>query len=242
MQNLMELIKERRSSRTPFDPAKPVSREDIGKILEAGSWAPTAHNMQNYEVVVVDDQDLLGKIRAIDFPVSPAFIQENYLQLSFSENELKTRRTGVLSTMFPKSWLQPGLIPEHTTINDPADAEHPGLERHNHLLTCPALVLILYDPARRAPASDGDFPGIMSLGCVLENMWLIATALGIGFHVVSAISGPEPSTRIKALLHIPPHFQIAVSFRLGYPLSTNNYLRVRRDTQAFTHYNGFKEK
>jgi len=109
----MKLIKERRSFRTPFDPGKPVSRDDIGKILEAGAWAPTAHNMQNYEITVIDDAALLEKIRAIDFPVSPAFIQENYLQLAFSEAELRTRRTGVLATMFPKSWLQPGFTIHH---------------------------------------------------------------------------------------------------------------------------------
>lgn len=240
----MKLIKERRSFRTPFDPARPVSREDIEKILEAGSWAPTAHNMQNYEVVVVDDKAKLEKIRAIHFPVSPAFIQENYLQLSFSEADLRTRRTGVLATMFPKSWLQPGLIPEHTTFDAAADAEHPGRERHNQLLTCPVLVLVLYDPSRRAPASDGDFLGIMSLGCVLENMWLMATALGIGFHAFSALGGPQPSAEIKELLHIPRHLQIAISFRLGYPLATtlNGYLRVRRDINGFTHFNGFKQK
>jgi len=239
MQNLMKLIKERRSFRTPFDPARPVSREDLGKILEAGAWAPTAHNMQNYDVVVIDDKEMLAKIRAIDFPVSPAFIQENYLQLSFSEAELKAKRTGVLATMFPKSWLQPGLIPEHTTIND---TEHPNLERHNQLLTCPALVLLLYDPSRRAPASEGDFLGIMSLGCVLENMWLMATSLSIGFHVVSALSETLASREIKSLLQIPTHWVIAIGFRLGYPLASCEYLRVRRDIAQLTHYNGFEEK
>lgn len=210
--------------------------------MEAGAWAPTAHNMQNYEIVVIDDVELLEKIRAIDFPVSPSFIQENYLQLSFNETELKTKRTGVLATMFPKSWLQPGLIPEHTTINDSGGPEHPSLERHNQLLTCPVLVLLLYDPSRRAPASDGDFLGIMSLGCVLENMWLMATALGIGFHVVSALSGPQPSKKIKELLQIPAQLQIAISFRLGYPFAVNDYLRVRRDADQFTHHNRYKEK
>lgn len=239
MQNVLELIKERRSYRMPFDPERPVSRDDIRLILEAGAWAPTAHNMQNYEIVVVDDKELLEKIRNIHYPVSPAFIQENYLQLSFSEVELKTKRTGVLATMFPKSWLQPGLIPEHTTINDP---EHPDLERHNQLLSSPALVMLLYDPARRAPASEGDFLGIMSLGCVLENMWLMATSLGIGFHVVSALGEAQVSGEIKGLLRIPAHWAIAISFRLGYPLATGEYLRVRRDTDQFTHYNGFKGK
>ncbi|HWB92687.1 MAG TPA: nitroreductase family protein [Puia sp.] len=238
MQNLMELIKNRQSSRIPFDPEKPVSRENIGEILEAGSWAPTAHNMQNYEVVIVDDPILLENIRAIPFPVSPAFIQENYLQLSFTEAELKKKRTGVLATMFPKSWLQPGLIPEHTTANEP---EHPGLVRHNQLLTCPALILILYDPTRRAPASDGDFLGIISLGCVLENMWLMATALGISLHIVSALSGPEAAPQIKELLQIPPRWEIAISFRLGYPQASTENLRVRREADKFTHFNGFKQ-
>ncbi|HEX3934375.1 MAG TPA: nitroreductase family protein, partial [Puia sp.] len=128
----------------------------IRKILEAGSWAPTAHNMQNFEIVVDDDAQLLEKIRAIPFPVSHTFVQENYLQLSFSEAELKAKRTGILATMFPKSWLQPGLIPEYTA---PGEPEQPGLERHNQLLTCPALVVVLYDPSRRAPASHGDFLG-----------------------------------------------------------------------------------
>ena len=236
MQNLYDLIKERRSVRTPFDPARPVSREDLSRILEAGSWAPTAHNMQNFEVLVIDDAELLEKIRAIPFPVSPAFVQENYLQLSFTESELKEKRTGVLATMFPKSWLQPGLIPEHTSINEP---EYPGLERHNQLLTCPALVLMLYDPSRRAPASEGDVLGIMSLGCVLENMWLMATALGISFHVVSALSTPQASAQVRQLLLIPERWNIAIGFRLGYPLAPTEYLRVRRDVEQFTHYNTF---
>jgi len=82
----------------------------------------------------------------------------------------------------------------------------------------------------------------MSLGCVLENMWLMATALGIGFHVVSALSGREASKTIKELLRIPSQWEIAISFRLGYPLATHGYLRVRRDTHEFTHYNVFKSK
>jgi nitroreductase len=238
MNNLVDLIKQRQSSRTPFDPDKPVLRSRVQQILEAGNWAPTAHNMQNFEAIVIDDPILLQKIRTIDFPVSPAFIQENYLQLSFSEDELKNRKTGVLATMFPKSWLQPGLIPEHSSINEP---EHPALQRHNQLLACPTLVLLLYDPRRRAPDSEGDFLGIMSLGCVLENMWLMATSLGIGFQVVSALGGEKASGAIKHLLGIPSELSIAISFRLGYPTAQTDYLRVRREMEDYAHFNGFRK-
>jgi nitroreductase len=61
MFDLLKLIKKRQSSRVPFDSEKFISKLDLQKILEAGSWAPTAHNMQNFEVVVVDDKKLLEK-------------------------------------------------------------------------------------------------------------------------------------------------------------------------------------
>lgn len=244
MDTLIELIKTRQSTRTAFDPEKPVSREFLRQIIEAGAWAPTAHNMQNYEVVVVDDKTLLDRINRIDFPPDPTFIQENYLQLSFSEEELRRKKTGVLATPFPKSWRQPGLIPERARdigLLQPRGDET-AVDRHNHLLPCPTLVLLLYDPSRRAPASEGDFLGVMSLGCVLENMWLMAQALGIGFHVVSALSGPIVQTEVKRILGIPPALEIALSFRLGYPTARSEYLRVRRDVDSFTHYNGFAGK
>jgi hypothetical protein len=60
----------------PFDPAWRVSEQELASIVEATRWAPTAHNMQNFRLVVVDDRaalDQLGQIRA---PVSPTFIVE----------------------------------------------------------------------------------------------------------------------------------------------------------------------
>jgi nitroreductase len=236
MLDLLKLIKKRQSSRVPFDSQKSISKLEIQKILEAGSWAPTAHNMQNFEVVVVDDKKLLEKIRNIEFPASETFIQENYLQLSFSEEDLKKKKTGVLASMFPKSWQTPNLLLERKGKSEDV---HPSKDSHNQLLNCAALLIIVYNPAIRAPASPGDFLGIMSIGCVLENMWLMATELGIGFHVVSALSDSTAETTIKQMLNIPDHLKIAISFRLGYPLASSKYLRVRRDISAFARYNNF---
>lgn len=232
----MALIKERQSWRASFDMTQPVTKQDIHQILEAGSWAPTAHNMQNFEVVVVDDKILLEKISAIEMPVSETFVRENYLQLSFSEEELRRKGTGVLGTMFPKSWLHPVFVPGR------ADDEEEDVavdEPHSQLLWAPVLCIMLYDPHRRAPASEGDFLGIMSLGCVLENMWLMAASLGIGFHAVSSLSNNHVEKEVKRLLNIPGHLTIAISFRLGYPLTSPRYLRVRREVRDFAHHNSF---
>ena len=54
MNDILDLIRERRSAREPYDPNRPFTKHQLDQILEA-SWAPTAHNMQNFEIVVVDN-------------------------------------------------------------------------------------------------------------------------------------------------------------------------------------------
>ena len=63
MQNILKLIQERHSVRMPFDPDRPIARKDLRQILEAGRWTPSAHNMQNFEIVVVEDKKILEEIK-----------------------------------------------------------------------------------------------------------------------------------------------------------------------------------
>jgi nitroreductase len=232
MADVMELIEERRSLRMPFDLQRPVAKEDLADILEAARWAPTAHNMQNFEVIVVDDPEVLEAIRGIQRPISETFIRENYEQLSFSEEELLKKKTGLLGTMFPPSWRQPDFHADEIGEEEAAATQRP-------MPSSPVLLVVVYDPGKRAPASEGDFLGIISLGCVMENMWLAAQALGIGFQIVSSLSS-EPE--VKSILGIPDDLAVAFSCRLGYPAAEPaNYLRVRREVQDFTHHDRFGE-
>src|ERR1022692_591998 len=111
MQEFMQLIENRHSARDLFDPERAIPAEDMEKILEAARWTPTAHNMQNFEIVVVDDRKLLDAIADIKSETSEVFIRENYEQLSFSEEELRRKKVGLLGTMFPPSWRTPGVKP-----------------------------------------------------------------------------------------------------------------------------------
>jgi len=228
MQELLNIIRKRKSARIPFDSERPVTKEDLRQILEAGRWAPTAHNMQNFEIIIVDDKEVLGAIGGIKSTISETFIRENYQQLSFSEEELLRKKVGILSTMFPRAWRTPGYKPDKDT-----DSRRP-------IQTSPVMLIVVYDPGRRAPASEGDFLGIVSLGCVMENIWLMANSLGISFHVVSAIGTDPIEKKIKSILNIPDHLKIPFAFRLGYPVSPPaKYSRVRRDIGDFTHHNRF---
>jgi nitroreductase len=226
MDEVLEQIRQRQSDRVPFDEGRMISSQDLRKILDAGRWAPTAHNMQNFEVVVVDDRILLGAIAAIRRPISEIFVRENYAQLSFSEQELMQKKVGLLGTMFPPFMRTPDAP-------TPAEGSPP-------FLPTPLLLVVLYDPRRRAPASEGDFLGIISLGCVMENMWLVAESLGIGFHIVSSLSSPEVAKEVKRILDVPENLRVAFSCRLGYPAAARGkYLRVRRDIDGFVHRNRF---
>jgi len=224
--DVLELIKERRSSRIPFKAGRPVAKADLIKILDAGCWAPTAHNMQNFQIVIVDDKAILGKIYAIKSRISLTFIKENYKQLSFSNEELLKKKTGIMGAMFPRSWTTPGAKIDRNADSRP-------------MLASPVLAVVLYDPSQRAPASEGDFLGIMSLGCVMENLWIMAASLGLGFHVVSSLGSGPTEKEVKRILGIPEKWKIAFTFRLGYPASAGPYLRIRRDIPDFAHHNRF---
>jgi nitroreductase len=102
-----------------------------------------------------------------------------------------------------------------------------------------AVLVVLYDPRRRAPASEGDALGMMSLGCVMENMWLVAQSLGIGFHVQSVFGAEAVQREVKRILGVPEHLRVAFAVRLGYPRAPETYLRVRRAIEDCVHTNRF---
>ena len=235
MKDILECIKRRRSTRAPFDQKRPIPKADLKKILESATWSPTAHNMQNFEIIVVDDKDVLARMGEIKTRISMDFIKENYMQLSFTEEELKTKKTGILGSMFPPSWRNPKGLNVEEIENEMGPSFLKDLMRGG-----PTVMLVLYDPTKRAPASEGDVLGFISLGCILENMWLTAHELGIGVHIISSFSSDYVEEELKEILNIPKHLKIAFGIRLGYPApATEKYLRVRRDIEDFAHFNKY---
>jgi len=233
MSEILRIIQERHSSRALFDMDHQPSKKDLMQILEAARWAPTAHNMQNFEIIVVDDKKQLEELGDIKSRISEDFLRENYQQLSHSEEELLQKKVGILGAMFPPSWRTPG---DWRRIAK--DCEPSVLDQT--IKGSPVLLIVTYDPRKRAPASVGDTLGFISLGCVMENMWLVAEELGIGFQIMSVFGGDEVESEVKKILEIPEYLKIAYAIRLGYPISKSSQsLRVGRDVAGFAHQNRF---
>ena len=235
--DLLELIKKRHSTRVAFDPREKVAKNDLEKIMESATWSPTAHNMQNFNILVIDDKDLLEKIGNIKTQTSADFIRENFNQLSFSTEELEKKKVGIMGTMFPPSWCDPNADFEKIA------KETPPTNLGNTMKDCPTLLIITYDKTKRAPASENDVLGFISLGCVMENIWLMAESLSIGMQIMSVFAAEDDvEKQLKEILSIPDNQKIAFAVRLGYPIITTDYLRVRRNVEDFTSLNGFNNK
>ena len=75
--NITSIISSRRSYRGKYSP-ETVPREDLIKIMQAGLAAPSGCNKQTTSLIAVDDENVLGKLRAvIDPPIgetAPAMI------------------------------------------------------------------------------------------------------------------------------------------------------------------------
>jgi nitroreductase len=50
-----------------FDPEKPVSEENLNKILEAVRLSPSAYGLQPYHIFVIQDQELKSKLKSVSF-------------------------------------------------------------------------------------------------------------------------------------------------------------------------------
>ena len=60
MNSVIENIKRRRSIRKYLD--KPLKKTELGAILEAGAYAPSAHNDQSWHFTVIRNKDLIDRI------------------------------------------------------------------------------------------------------------------------------------------------------------------------------------
>lgn len=60
--NFYELIQNRESVRD-YDPDRPVDKETLERILEAGRLAPSASNRQPWTFILISSEEMLAKVR-----------------------------------------------------------------------------------------------------------------------------------------------------------------------------------
>lgn len=237
MTSLLELVQQRHSERGPFDSKRAIEPAHLRMILEAARWTPTPHNMQNFEILVIDDPKRLEAVQKLRSDASEAFLRESYAQLSFTGEELARKKTGMLASTYPETWTNP------EAWRPDSDYRSQLAFVRNWMREAPMLLIVFHDKRKRAPGSEGDALGNVGLGCLLENMWLMCESLGIALQVLSTFSNEQVEKQLKYLFDMPDWAQIGFACRMGYPAEAAGHApRVRRDLEQICHHNRFGDR
>ena len=84
--DVFEAIKGRRSTRVYT--REEVSEEDIEKLIDAATWAPSAGNIQSWEFVIVRDAQI--KRRLSTAALNQRFIEEAPVVIVVCANEMRS--------------------------------------------------------------------------------------------------------------------------------------------------------
>jgi len=184
--------------------------------------------MQNFEIIVINDRKVLDQLGTITTYPSPDFIRRILNCCPMSEEELLQKKVGILGLGFPPAWR------DREQLAAAMDDRTPGTLDET-IKGSPAVLVVVYDTRKRAPASERDVLGMLSLGCVMENMWLMAQKLDIGFQIMSIFSVP-----CRRMSGISCRYRNTWRYhsQSGWvPSAQPDSLRVRRDSESFTYRN-----
>lgn len=189
-----EAIKSRRSCRSFTREVVPDWK--IEKILEAARWAPSPNNSQNWKYILVRDQKLKDAIA--DLSVKTAG---------------RSWGSGLYETVAARLWQLPareragevekryGRTPETSIFGYNAYADV-------MLIACTQFVPSIMDAS---PMNT------MPLGMAIQNMWLTATSLGLGFAVNTYPLGGNNTEWLKDEIGIPYGWTPRIIIAIGVP-------------------------
>jgi len=227
---------------------------DLHTIIDAARWAPSGHNSQPWEFLVVDERDTIGEIAAIATRNFDEFIAHGahlmtwarnfHHWLRWSREELEARGDGI----YFQRWTQQewdelaGLTDEHAIRERMASMFGSKGESATHIRTAPCLIFTLLNTSRKVPDYSDELLALTSAGAAMQNIRLAAYELGIAVHEQSLLYDlPETRKAIGKLLGVPDHVRIVGGMRAGYRAGTarSSFTNVRRPVSALLHRNRF---
>jgi nitroreductase/NAD-dependent dihydropyrimidine dehydrogenase PreA subunit len=191
---VIELLRTRRSIRIFQE--KPVEKEIIEKIIDAAQTAPSSHNRQTTEYIVVMDKKLLGEI-----------VEACSKQYTKTVRQLENPMIRNLLLLAMRN--QARLITEITpALKKLANELKIGLDRILH--NAPVLIIFHADERQMMPNVNSQL--------ALQNAALMVQALGLGsFYTGYLLAAYERDKTIGKLLNLPEHHKIYGGLALGYP-------------------------
>ena len=92
-----------------------------------------------------------------------------------------------------------------------------GNDEEKLVATSPLLFVICLTKDEYKKEELSGFYSVISMGAVIQTLWLATTALGMGMQFISTPGEvPENWAAISNMLNVPDDFEMCAIFRMGY--------------------------
>ncbi len=231
-----------------------LEEDHLHRIIGAARWAPSGHNSQPWEFVVVDDPELIQRIAVITTEIHDEFLANGphlvqwaknyYPWLRWSREEMESRGDGAYVKGYDRGkWEQLASLTDEKAIHEWMTAMFGSRGRPSPVIsTAPCLIFTLLDTERRIPDYSADMLALTSAGAAMQNLRLAAYELDIAVHEQAMLYDlPETREAMCELLEIPGHCKIVGGMRLGYRAKRSKLSssHVRRPVTEIMHCNGY---
>jgi nitroreductase len=224
--DLFDAIRKRHTTNGAFAD-RPIDPDHKRTILELAARAPSHFNSQPWRFIVVEDAErrkALGRIAGEsmrDLMEDGRFWQQYRKYFRLTPEEVAASKDGIHIDNIP-GVLKPfakyiftergAAMMNSFRVPSVLGNDARKLVEHSPMLLGIALSHEVYKP--------GELTGlytVISLGAVVQTIWLAATSLGMGFQFISTPQEiPEKWALVSALLGVPEGFDLMLLLRLGY--------------------------
>ena len=224
--DLYDAIKRRHTTNGPFAD-RPVAPEHKQLILELAARSPSHFNSQPWRFIVVEDAERRAALADIagasmrELMADGRFWQQYRKFFRLSAEEAEATKDGIHFDTMP-AVLKPFakyLFTERGAqmMNTFQVPRVLGNDARKLVAGSPMLLGIALSREMYVPGELTGLYSLISLGAVVQTIWLVATSAGMGMQFVSTPQEiPENWALISSMLGVPADFELLALFRLGY--------------------------
>lgn len=224
--DLFDAIVNRKTANTAFADKK-VSQEHKELLIKMASHCPSHFNSQPWRFILVEDYSIINKIAKIagDSMVQlmddGRFWKQYRKYFRFSEEEMEKTKDGIHIDHLP-AFLKPfakSIFSEAggKVISKFRVSRILGNDEEKLVATSPLLFVILLTKDEYKKEELSGFYSVISMGAVIQTLWLSTTAIGMGMQFIST-PGEFPGNwkAISDMLKVSDDFEMMAIFRMGY--------------------------
>lgn len=224
--DLFDAIINRRTTNTAFADKK-VTKEHTDLLIKMSSHCPSHFNSQPWRFILVEDETVIKGIAKIagdsmtQLMDDGRFWKQYRKYFRFSEEETEQSGDGIHLDHLP-AYLKPfakSIFSEAggKIISRFRVSKILGGDEEKLVATSPLLFVILLTKDEYKKEELSGFYSVISMGAVIQTLWLVTTAIGMGMQFIST-PGEIPGNwkKISEMLKVPEDYEMMAIFRMGY--------------------------